>query len=461
MRAAVSLIRLLLEYPQEEKLSLLNEEWFQNQPLRKLFVFVRDFIQEHQTSPSLEVLRTRFSPPSTSPEEASIYSAYIESIVSQDVKITDLPFCIAEVEKGAKTSNLVNLQLKVSDLLKSGDTDAAEAEMLQYILHDPSQSKKEEREFDIASKEIISIAESRRKPIPKGYYVPSGFPAYDRRVGGWGKGELIVIGAPRKCGKSIFLLNTGYNAFCAGYNPVYFSLEVGREEWLDRLFSLVSAVSHDRVRLRTLNSRDEQLLRLSSLFLSCSPDRFLDIRNWADQNLEHFMNLSEEALIQEVFEKINVPPRENSYKCIDWPGIGIDEMMAKCHLLKSKNKCDLVIVDYLNIMNAGRYSNLSMWERLGKVAELLKLLARKINIPVIVAVQMKEDEKRVKYAPIVEDHADRVILWTRDEESILLREIKVELTRSRSTDVFDFTLSTDLEHMRMTGYNDGTTAAAF
>ena len=130
----------------------------------------------------------------------------------------------------------------------------------------------------------------------------------------------------------------------------------------------------------------------------------------------------------------------------DTPGISIMEMKSKCRRLKAEAELDLVIIDYLQLMNPEGRSSESRTQEISVITRNLKLLARELDCPVIVLSQLSRNpEQRQDHRPMlsdlresgsIEQDADIVIFLYRDdyynEDSQAPGECEVILAKQRS-----------------------------
>jgi len=213
--------------------------------------------------------------------------------------------------------------------------------------------------------------------------VPSGFKLIDNILSGFQKSDLIVVAARPSIGKTSLALNFALNAATEGYSVGMFHLEMSKDQIVDRLISAQSGI--DSWRLRTGNLREEDFARLSEAM-----GKLADMQIYID----------------------------------DSPGSNIIEMRTKARRLQVDKKLDLLIVDYLQLMEARKSSDNRVQE-ISEISRGLKGLARELNIPVIAVSQLsREVEKRPRKIPqlsdlresgAIEQDADVVMLIYRED----------------------------------------------
>lgn len=192
--------------------------------------------------------------------------------------------------------------------------------------------------------------------------VSSGFLDLDKITGGLQKSDLIILAARPSVGKTSFALSVGYNAAIKSQNTVaMFSLEMSREQLVQRLIAMHTGI--DMQKLRTGSIRNEDLQKaVDAMGVLSSAQMYIE----------------------------------------DTPGLNIMEVRSKARRLQANAGIDIIIVDYLQLMQARRSDN-----RVQEVSEIsrgLKALAREINVPVIAISQLSRAvEGRTSHVPMLSD----------------------------------------------------------
>ena len=212
--------------------------------------------------------------------------------------------------------------------------------------------------------------------------VQTGFTDLDRYVGGFGRGNLIIVGARPGIGKTSFCLNLGTNIAKKTKKAVcFFSLEMSSEELVSRVISSESMVLAEKLKTGKLDKDD-----WSNIANACS-------------------TLSETEIYID-----------------DTSNIGLTAMKAKLRRVKNLG---LVVVDYLQLMESEtKRRDGSRVNEIGDISRGLKLLAKDLNVPVIVCSQLsrsseKEKERKPMLSDLrdsgsIEQDADMVIFLSRD-----------------------------------------------
>ena len=215
--------------------------------------------------------------------------------------------------------------------------------------------------------------------------VPSGFIDLDYRTAGFHGSELILIAARPAMGKTAFALNIASNAALRANVPVaVFSLEMSKEQLVNRILSSESMVDSNKIRTGKLDEED-----------------------WS-----------------KLAETIG-PLSEGDMYIDDTPGINIMEIRAKCRKLKIEKNIGLVVIDYLQLIQGTGRRNGSREQEISEISRSLKILAKEIDVPVIALSQLsRAAEQRPDHRPMlsdlresgaIEQDADIVMFLYRDD----------------------------------------------
>ncbi len=204
-------------------------------------------------------------------------------------------------------------------------------------------------------------AASRQKGAVTG--IATGFLDLDYRTAGLQPSDLILIAARPSMGKTAFVLNIAQHiAFKLDLTVAIFSLEMSKEQLVNRLFSLQSSV--DAQNLRTGQLNDEE---------------------W-----------------EKLIEGAGVIGRSHLF-IDDTPGISIAELRTKCRKLKLEHNLSIVIIDYLQLMSGSGRSD-SRQQEISDISRALKGLARELHVPVVALSQLSRAvEQRPDHRPMMSD----------------------------------------------------------
>lgn len=216
--------------------------------------------------------------------------------------------------------------------------------------------------------------------------IPTGFIDLDYRTSGMQPSDLVLLAARPSMGKTAFVLNLAENfAVRQNYTTAIFSLEMSKEQLVNRILSMESRV-------------DSQTLRTGSL----------SDNDW-DQVVESSGIIANSHLIID-----------------DTPGISIGELRSKCRRYKLEHDLRVVIIDYLQLMTgSGGKNSDNRQQEISEISRSLKALARELNVPVIALSQLSRAcESRQDHRPMlsdlresgaIEQDADVVMFIYRDE----------------------------------------------
>ncbi|MFR8034831.1 MAG: replicative DNA helicase [Lachnospiraceae bacterium] len=216
--------------------------------------------------------------------------------------------------------------------------------------------------------------------------IPTGFIDLDYRTSGMQPSDLVLLAARPSMGKTAFVLNLAENfAVKQNYTTAIFSLEMSKEQLVNRMLSMESRV-------------DSQTLRTGSL----------SDNDW-DQVVESSGIIANSRLIID-----------------DTPGISIGELRSKCRRYKLEHDLKVVIIDYLQLMSgSGGKNSDNRQQEISEISRSLKALARELNVPVIALSQLSRAcESRQDHRPMlsdlresgaIEQDADVVMFIYRDE----------------------------------------------
>ena len=193
--------------------------------------------------------------------------------------------------------------------------------------------------------------------------VPTGFIDLDRLLGGLQRSDLVILAARPGLGKSSLALNIARNA--ANHNHVrvaMFSLEMGKEQVVQRLISAEARVDMHRLRLARITDEERNRVTDAMGFLS-------ELGIWID----------------------------------DSPLLSVAEMRSKARRLHLEHPLGLVIVDYLQLMRGSSFTDNRVQE-VSEVSRSLKALARDLDVPVIAVSQLSRAvESRTDHTPQLAD----------------------------------------------------------
>lgn len=313
--------------------------------------------------------------------------AYIASLTADVPSVSNATEYAKIVAEKSSIRNLIRTSEKITNLCYE-----------ENISPETLLDKAEQDIFEIAqekqSKDYVPISEvmiENLKQIDKAAAnagkvqgIPTGFKDLDGKMGGLQKSDLIIVAARPSMGKTAFVLNIAeQTAVKFGSSVMIFSLEMSKEQLGQRLLSIESRVEIKKLKEGSLQRKDWDRVAASVDALS----------------------------------KANI-------MIDDTPGIGLMEIKNKCRRLKAEKGLDLVIIDYMQLMQTESKSENRVQE-ISKLSRNLKLLARELDCPVIVlsqlsrAVESRNDKRPMlsdlRESGSIEQDADIVVFLYRDD----------------------------------------------
>ena len=312
--------------------------------------------------------------------------------------LADLPERVPTTANVDKYINIVKEKSILRNLIKT-------ANEIITLGYDPTEEV--EDIMDTAEKKIFNIMQSKNQ---KGYTpikdvlidtfaeleklynqkqhitgVPTGFADLDYKTAGLHGSDLVLIAARPAMGKSAFALNIAANAAIKAKVPVaIFSLEMSKEQMVNRILCSEAMVDSNKVRTGKLDEQD-----WGKLAAALGP-------------------LSESEIYID-----------------DTPGISVMEIRAKCRKLKLEKNIGLVVIDYLQLIQGTNKRVGSREQEISEISRSLKILAKEIDVPVIALSQLsRAPEQRPDHRPMlsdlresgaIEQDADIVMFLYRDD----------------------------------------------
>ena len=293
-------------------------------------------------------------------------SQYIATLIDNVPVLANIENYVQIVEEKSVIRKLIKT---ANDILKMS---YSQTEEVDFIIE-----QTEKRIFDVLQnrntkgyasiKEILITAfdtiEKMYENKGKVSGIETGFVDLDAKISGLNPSDLIIVAARPAMGKSAFVLNiTNFVAMHMKIPVMFFSLEMSKEQMVNRILSSEAEVDNMKIRTADLSSEDWLKLGKSSGVLSEIPI-YID----------------------------------------DSPGLTATELRAKCRKAKLEKNIGLVIVDYLQLMESKSKSG-SRQQEISEISRSLKILAKELSIPVIALSQLsRATESRTDHRPMLSD----------------------------------------------------------
>ncbi|MDR1758454.1 MAG: replicative DNA helicase [Bacteroidales bacterium] len=313
--------------------------------------------------------------------------------------------------------------------------------------------------FKKDSKDLNEVVQKALKEVSELYNkedslqgVPTGIAALDRKTGGWQKSDLVIIAARPGMGKTALVLTVARNAAIDFQKPVaLFSLEMSASQLVHRLFAMETGIDSEKIMRGKLSETEWKVL------------------------MEKIVKLHTDKLIID-----------------DTPALSVFDLRAKCRRLKHQQDIQLIIVDYLQLMQGDSMGDRGKGQgnreqEISYISRSLKALAKDLEVPVIALSQLSRDvEKRgvskrpqlsdLRESGSIEQDADMVMFIYRPEyykmetfddgePSAGLAELMIQKNRHGSTEDIrvrfhaNLTKFTDKEDMGGYSYDNSSNIA--
>lgn len=313
----------------------------------------------------LVTLQDRLKEKDVPPEISSL--EFIRDLITAVPTSANIKYYAGIVAQKATLRKLIRLNEEIANTCYAGK------ESLEDILEDT-----EKRVFELVQKrntgEFVPIRQvvmnamdkiekaAKNKGNVTG--IATGFIDLDYRTAGMQPSDLVLIAARPSMGKTAFVLNIAQHvAFKLNATCAIFSLEMSKEQLVNRLFSLESRV--DSQHLRTGNLSDAE---------------------W-----------------EKLIESAGVIGKSNLI-IDDTPGISISELRSKCRKYKLEHNLQMIIIDYLQLMSGSGRGSDSRQQEISDISRSLKALARELSVPVLALSQLSRAvEQRPDHRPMLSD----------------------------------------------------------
>jgi len=231
---------------------------------------------------------------------------------------------------------------------------------------------------------ISEIHEAEDKSKFRG--IPSGFASLDKLLSGFQPADLVILAARPSMGKTAFALNIAQNVAKEGHSIGVISLEMSKEQLVERMFC--SLLEVDSWKLRSGQLSNDDFERMGGVM-----DDLYNMKIYIDDSV----------------------------------GNSIVELRAKARRLQMEHGLHFLIIDYLQLMSAGRsgYGQTNRVQEISEISRALKGLARELKIPIIALSQLSRAvELRPSKVPqlsdlresgAIEQDADVVMMMYRED----------------------------------------------
>ena len=342
---------------------LITGEDFYNRQYGILFETMVE-LNDEGNPVDLVTLQNRLREKDVPPEVSSL--EFVRDLITAVPTSANIKYYANIVAEKATLRRLIRLNEEIANTCYAGK------ESLEYILDDTEKKvfqlvQKRTTDDFVPIRQVVMNALDRIETAAKNKGsvtgVPTGFIDLDYRTAGMQPSDLILIAARPSMGKTALALNIAqYVAFKKNMSIAIFSLEMSKEQLVNRMFSLESSV--DAQKLRTGQLNDQEWERL----------------------IESAGTIGKSNLIID-----------------DTPGISVAELRSKCRKYKLEQNLSMIMIDYLQLMTGSGRSD-SRQQEISDISRSLKAIARELNVPVIALSQLSRAvEQRPDHRPMLSD----------------------------------------------------------
>src|ERR1700744_281387 len=330
-------------------IDILNPEVFYKDNHQKIFTAIRYLFEK--TSP-VDILTVTAQLRQQGELEMIGGAYYITELTNRVASAANIEFHSRIIIQKFIQRELIRISTEVINNAYEDTTDVLDLlDKAEKNLFDIAQNnlRRDSRTMDDLLHETLKEIESLKDKKDGLTGVASGFTDLDRMTSGWQRSDLVIIAARPAMGKTAFVLSCARNAAVDFEKPVVvFSLEMSSVQLVNRLISGETEIEQEKIRKGTLEEWE-----------------------WA-QIHSKIGRLEQAPLIID-----------------DTPALNIFEFRAKCRRLKSQHDIQLIIIDYLQLMQGkgdGKGGNRE--QEIGSISRALKSVAKELNVPVIALSQL-------------------------------------------------------------------------
>ena len=327
---------------------LLRPEVFYKDQNRLVFEAIRELAVNDQP---IDILSVGEKLKSKGTLEKAGGAVYLADLTRRVASTAHLHYHAEIIAKKATARDLISMAAQIEekafDETQDIDDLMQEAEAGIFEITQRSQ-KRSVTQVDSVIEEAFARMEKAAKNTGNISGIPSGFHALDKITSGWQTPDLIIIAARPAMGKTAFVLSMAKNiAVDRGIPTAIFSLEMSNVQLVNRLIMNVCELEGDKIKTGKRSKEDK--LRLNT--------------------------------------KINIMKGKPLYMD-DTPSLSIYELRSKARKLVNEHGVKLIIIDYLQLMNAQGSSFGSREQEVSIISRGLKGLAKELDIPIIALSQL-------------------------------------------------------------------------
>lgn len=372
----------------------VRAELFEEPLYQAVFNFIVEYWRTSQrtTAPTAWVLSQEY-PGFTMPEEGEELTGYLSELLRRRYTTNQLQ----EMLRTAATESVKDPlgALKALHAAAYSASEAVAPRLTRINLADTVEEFKAAYEQD--------------EQFPQGQGVPFGLDLFDLHTGGTMPGELVVLGARAKTGKTMFLLHAAVSALRQGYKPLIFTLEMSIKEINTRIAAMFSGISYDRLSHKRLRDNEKEQL-------------------WA--SLEEYASLG----------GISVESPEEGDRTVP-------ALLSRARQYGT----DYLVIDQLSEMEATHRTQTLKEHHASVVKQLKREIARPgMEVPCLLAAQLRRNDEEITMesfsnATEIEATADLLLGLWRNQDMRNNSAMALKILGSRRCDISEFMLSWELQ----------------
>ena len=331
---------------------------------------------------------------------------YLYGLVESIPSIANIDVYLNILHEKTLERRLLEVCNKISaDILKGDDNIndliiKSEKEIMDVI---NGQKVSDFKRIDLLTDDVIEIIEENKNKEGNLVGIDTGYPDLNNLTSGFKKNELIILAARPSIGKSTLALNFAANACKNKKHVALFSLEMGHDQLIMRLFSTYSGLPLSKIVTGNLTDEEMRLLMQARTTINKFP---MYIDQSSTTNLR--------------------------------------DIKSKCLKLKKEGHLDFIIIDYLQLLSSGENLK-NRVDEVGKISRGLKEMARTFEVPVLALSQLsRQIEQREDKRPVmadlresgsIEQDADIIMFLHRDVPKKQEGEDTTKVVRSAKTEL--------------------------
>lgn len=358
----------------------VDEQHFADEDNAEVFKFLKNHIRKYKTPPSPDIVKEKF------PERKW-------EIVTDPLEFIQERF-VVEVKRNFAIDSYNELGHilqgnKNEDIARIDEIFIDSANQLAKVI--PASNVARFSEMPIR---ILNYRQRKEEGVPPG--IPFGIPSLDDLTLGIQPHEYVTVAGFTGVGKSTLALVFCINHYLNGYTPMIISLEMGADELFRKLDAIAAGLRQHALKAMNLSGHE--------------------LKAW-----------------EETAEKVDKFQADKDIIVVD-PDFATPE---KIYAETSRWSPDIVLIDYVQLLTAPSYYR-NTWEKIGYVSQMMKAMARQLEIPVYGLAQTNTDSadegarlKNLAGSRDIGKHSDIVLALHQDEEMAVENKLEIRVEKNR------------------------------